>query len=41
VQLKKEVISMQKQPNCDKNCATLKARIKKDIKSKVVEKKWF
>jgi len=39
-QLQKEVISMQKQPSCEKGVWPQNARVKKVVKSKVVAKKY-
>ena len=42
MKLQKEVISDQKQPSCKKSVWPLKkARVKKDVKSKVAAKKWL
>jgi len=42
MQLQKEVKSNPKQPSCKKKvCGPKKAIVKKDLKSKVVAKKWF
>jgi len=41
MQLQKEVKSNPKQPSCKKGCSPKKATVKKDVKSKVVAKKWL
>ena len=41
IQIQKEVKSNQKQLSCKKRCGPKKAMVKKDVKSKVVAKKWL
>ena len=41
MQLQKEVISIQKQPSCEKSERPQNVRVKKDVKSKVAAKKWL
>ena len=42
IQIQKEVKSNPKQPNCKtKSAALKKAMVKKDVKSKVMAKKWL
>ena len=41
MKLQKEVIPNQKQPSYKKGAASKKARVKKDVKSNVVAKKWL
>ena len=37
----KEVISNPKQPSCKKVCSPQKAKVKKDVKSRLAAKKWL
>jgi len=41
MQLQKEVNSNPKQPNCNKGCSLQESHCEKDVKSKVVAKKWL
>jgi len=41
IKLQKQVISIPKQPSCERSVWPQKARVKKGVKSKVLARKWL